>query len=230
MSSVINKLGCAIWAGASVEFVRFNPISIWKRLAEASNNWSKSLPSGHFNAGNDTIHVKREPTVFMAVPTIYAKMLEVREQLPKTLNPTEVMQQSPIRLMVSGSAALPTGIFNRWKDLTGHTILERYGMSEFAMALSNPMEPIEKRLPGFVGLPLPSVEVKIIDEDTGDVIPNETDAAAQSGELCVRGPTVFVEYWNKPHATAESFDFDGFFKTGDVAEYDVQKNSYHILG
>ena len=210
-----------------MEFVRFNPITIWKRLAEASDNWNKSLPSGQFNAGNDTNHVKREPTVFMAVPTIYAKMLEVRELLPETFNPTEVMQQSPIRLMVSGSAALPIGIFNRWKKLTGHTILERYGMSEFAMALSNPMDPIEKRLPGYVGLPLPSVEVKIIDEDTGDVIPA---GSPQSGELCVRGPTVFAEYWNKPHATAESFDFDGFFKTGDVAEFDPVKDSYHILG
>ena len=81
-------------------------------------------------------------------------------------------------------------------------------------------------------MPLPSVEVKIIDEDTAEVIPNQNDTAAtpQSGELCVRGPTVFSEYWQKPHATAEAFDFDGFFKTGDVAEYDPSKKSYHILG
>jgi len=120
----------------------------------------------------------------------------------------------------------------RWKDLTGHTILERYGMSEFAMALSNPLEPVENRLPGFVGVPLPSVEVKIVDEDTGEDIPNQTvvTGSPRSGELCVRGPTVFSEYWQKPHATAESFDFAGFFKTGDVAEYDQSKNSYHILG
>mmetsp|Transcript_22582 Transcript_22582/g.48887 ORF Transcript_22582/g.48887 Transcript_22582/m.48887 type:complete len:220 (+) Transcript_22582:483-1142(+) len=105
-------------------------------------------------------------------------------------------------------------------------------MSEFAMALSNPLEPIEKRLPGFVGTPLPSVEVKIVDEDTGDVIPNQTVATAspQSGELCVRGPNVFSQYWQKPHATAEAFDFNGYFKTGDVAEYVYSKNSYHILG
>jgi len=233
---VINKLGCAIWAGGSVEFVRFHPIRIWERLAEASQRWRRDLPSNKDDASgdasNDIDDVRREPTVFMAVPTIYAKMLEVVPQLPTTLNPSEIMRQSPIRLMVSGSAALPTGIFNRWKDLTGHTILERYGMSEFAMALSNPLEPIEKRLPGYVGLPLPSVEVKIIDEDTGDVIPNQTGSTVspQSGELCVRGPTVFSEYWQKSHATAESFDFDGFFKTGDVAEYDPTCNSYHILG
>ncbi len=97
---------------------------------------------------------------------------------------------------------------------------------------ANPLEPIEKRLPGYVGLPLPSVEVKIIDEDTGDVIPNQTSPSASppNGELCVRGPTVFSEYWRKPHATAEAFDFDGYFRTGDVAEYDPEMDSYHILG
>lgn len=254
-------LGCAIWAGGSVEFVRFNPIKIWERLAEASKRWKRALSGIKEDASinNDIDDVQREPTLFMAVPTIYAKMLEVAPTLPKTLNPSEVMQHSPIRLMVSGSAALPTGIFNRWKALTGHTILERYGMTEFAMALckhkyqpsllallnfktyihllllislANPLEPIVNRLPGYVGTPLPSVTVKIIDEDTGNVIPTEPVATGspQSGELCVRGPTVFQEYWGKPHATAEAFDSDGYFKTGDVAEYDPSVNSYHILG
>ena len=101
-------------------------------------------------------------------------------------------------------------------------------MSEFAMALSNPLE--GERLPGYVGRPLPSVEVKIIDEDTGEPIPKGVTAESRSGELCVRGPTVFSEYWRKPHATAECFSFDGFFKTGDVAEYDAQNDSYEILG
>lgn len=104
-------------------------------------------------------------------------------------------------------------------------------MSEFAMCLSNPLSPIESRLPGYVGMPLPSVEVKIIDEDTGEVIPpTETATPARSGELCVRGPTVFLEYWQQPHATAEAFDFCGFFKTGDVAEYDPINKSYLLLG
>ena len=100
------------------------------------------------------------------------------------------------------------------------------------LRIANPLEPIENRLPGYVGMPLPSVEVKIIDEDTAEVIPNGTDemTTPQSGELCVRGPTVFSEYWQQAHATAEAFDFDGFFKTGDVAEYDPSKKSYHILG
>lgn len=112
---------------------------------------------------------------------------------------------------------------------------------QFAMALSNPLNPVDKRLPGFVGMPLPSVEVKIIDEDTAETISSYSKAhgqtsrpmveeQSQSGELCVKGPTVFIEYWRKPHATAESFDFEGYFKTGDVAEYDNDNKSYHILG
>lgn len=97
---------------------------------------------------------------------------------------------------------------------------------------ANPLEPVEKRLPGYVGTPLPSVEARIVDEDTGDVIPDQTDPATppQSGELCVRGPIVFAEYWRKPRATAEAFDSDGYFRTGDVAEYDPVEGSYHILG
>lgn len=107
-----------------------------------------------------------------------------------------------------------------------------YNIKRVSLLPANPLKPEENRLPGYVGLPLPSVEVKLIDEDTGDVIPNETEAndPPQSGELCVRGPTVFSEYWRKPNATAEAFDSEGFFQTGDIAEYDSSKNSYHILG
>lgn len=101
---VINKLCCAILSGASVEFMRFNPIKVWERLA----------------SNNDNITICREITLFMGVPTIYAKLLEVLPQLP-TLQPADVM--SKIRLVVSGSAALPVSIFNRWKALTGHRVL-----------------------------------------------------------------------------------------------------------
>lgn len=103
-----------------MEFVRFNPIRIWERLAAASRNWGRALNNGNKgdaasgDAKNDDEGARREPTVFMAVPTIYAKMLEVAPNLPGSLQPSEVMRHSPIRLMVSGSAALPTGVFNRW--------------------------------------------------------------------------------------------------------------------
>lgn len=213
---VINKLACAIYAGGSVEFVQFHPIKIWKRLAEASKTRNLKLSAGNYKDKHDE-HEKREPTIFMAVPTVYAKMLEA---LPENVDVKESC--SHLRLMVCGSAALPAGTHRRWKDLTGHTILERYGMTEMCMALSNPLFPEKKRLPGYVGLPLPSVEVKIVSEDTGE--------AAQCGELCVRGPTVFSEYWRNRKATEESFDDEGFFRTGDIAAYDQDVLSYRILG
>lgn len=117
-----------------MEFVKFNPVRLWQRLADASRRWRRSNSSGGGGSGDNELAI-REPTLFMAVPTIYAKMLEVVPQLPPDLDPSEVMRESPIRLMVSGSAALPTGIFNRWKELTGHTILERYGMSEVSLGI-----------------------------------------------------------------------------------------------
>lgn len=221
---IVNKLLCAIWAGGSVEFMKFNPIKLWERLAEASMMHKLKL-TGNFKDKN-VEYEKREPTIFMGVPTIYSKMLEVAQSgFPEHIDAKGSC--SHLRLMVSGSAALPSGIHQRWKELTGHTILERYGMTEFAMALSNPLVPVEKRLAGYVGLPLPSVEVKIVSEQTGETIPKHI---AQSGELCVRGPTVFREYWRKQKATEESFDAEGFFKTGDVAEYNPDLDSYRILG
>ncbi len=219
---IINKLACCIWAGGSVEFVKFDPVKIWKRLAESSRRSEICSTSNE----NIEAYERREPTVFMAVPTVYGRMLEVAEAgLPENIDGEECC--SHLRLMVSGSAALPAGVHRRWKKLTGHTILERYGMTEFAMALSNPLTPVEKRLPGYVGLPLPSVEVKIVSEETGDIIPKQT---AESGELYVKGPTVFQGYWQNEDATRKSFDADGFFKTGDVVEYDLAVDSYRVLG
>ena len=112
-----------------------------------------------------------------------------------------------------GSAALPDSVFKRWQNVGGHTLLERYGMTEIGMALSNPLEPVEARRPGCVGLPLPGVEVRIVE-----------------GELRVRGPAVFREYWGKPEATKSEFDEEGWFKTGDIAAFDESENAYRILG
>mmetsp|Transcript_18235 Transcript_18235/g.26111 ORF Transcript_18235/g.26111 Transcript_18235/m.26111 type:complete len:775 (-) Transcript_18235:1889-4213(-) len=240
---VINKLCCAIWVGASVEFMKFHPIELWKRLAAAQQKQNDN----NGNGSNKNNSYRRPITLFMAVPTVYAKLLETIPSLPSsTISDalSSTLHPSNMRLMVSGSAALPTSILSKWEDVTKHRILERYGMTEFAMALSNPYHPIEERHPGYVGLPLPSVDVKIVDEDTGDTIipdtltktisssPATTTGTTEtlSGELCVKGPTVFIEYYNKPSATASAFDDDGYFRTGDVAEYDPQYNSYQILG
>lgn len=123
--------------------------------------------------------------------------------------------------MVSGSAALPVSTLERWREISGHVLLERYGMTEIGMALSNPLR--GERMPGRVGTPLPGVEVRLID-DSGGVVAGEG-----AGEIIVRGKNVFLEYWNNPEATNEAFMEGGWFKTGDIAERDAQ-GSYRILG
>jgi malonyl-CoA/methylmalonyl-CoA synthetase len=121
--------------------------------------------------------------------------------------------------MVSGSAALPVSTLERWREITGHTLLERYGMTEIGMALSNPYR--GSRVPGSVGTPLPGVDVRLTD-DRGAAVPPGTP-----GEIEVRGPSVFAEYWGKPDATREAFR-DGWFRTGDTAV--VENGIYRILG
>lgn len=164
--------------------------------------------------------------------------------------------QNKIRLMISGSAPLPSTVFKRWHEITGHNLLERYGMTEIGMALSNTLKENEykKRLPGFVGQPLPSVEIRIANPDNGEVLletqgefnkglwSNEDDkqsdmikvrsanASEIVGDLLVKSPSVFQEYWNKPEATKKEFTHDGWFKTGDSVGYDPSLNSFKILG
>ena len=106
--------------------------------------------------------------------------------------------------MVSGSAALPERSFVRWKEITGKTLLERYGMTEIGMALTNPYEPEEARLPRFVGSPFPGVEAAILDEEANEVVRK----AGVEGELLIRSPSMFDRYLNRPEATEESFIAD----------------------
>jgi malonyl-CoA/methylmalonyl-CoA synthetase len=122
--------------------------------------------------------------------------------------------------MVSGSAALPVRTLERWREISGHTLLERYGMTEIGMALGNPLH--GERRPGFVGAPLPGVEVRLVEEDGRAVEPGAP------GEIEVRGPGVFLEYWRRPEATAEAFREGRWFRTGDVAV--AEEGSYRILG
>ena len=122
--------------------------------------------------------------------------------------------------MVSGSAALPVATLERWREITGHTLLERYGMTEVGMALSNPLK--GERRPGHVGPPLPGADVRIVDDEGRPV------ARGAQGEIEVRGPQVFREYWGRPGETAAAFR-DGWFRTGD--EGLVGEGGYHrILG
>lgn len=144
-----------------------------------------------------------------------------------------------LMLMVSGSASLPLPVLERWKEITGHTLLERYGMTEIGMALTNPLHGTRK--PGFVGKPFPGVKVCLAKPNayaatgydvilTGDEYGTKVVKGSEneSGDLLVKGPNVFKEYWNKPKATKEAFTSDGWFKTGDTAEY--RDGAYKILG
>lgn len=153
-------------------------------------------------------------TVFMGVPTLYVRMLAEPNLTPQ--------QAGHMRLFISGSAPLLIETFNEWSVRTGHTILERYGMSETVMLTSNPCSPDARyagqaeRRGGTVGFPLPGVELRVVD-DTGHALPTE-----EIGGIQVRGPNVFKGYWRMPEKTAEEFTSDGFFKTGDVGRVDAQ--------
>jgi malonyl-CoA/methylmalonyl-CoA synthetase len=149
-----------------------------------------------------------EATVFMGVPTLYVRMLAERSLTRE--------QASHMRLFISGSAPLLIETFNEWRERTGQTILERYGMSETIMLTSNPYDPKDgERRGGTVGFALPGVGVRVRDDQGGDV------PAGEIGGIQVRGPNVFKGYWRMPEKTKEEFTADGWFKTGDVGKIDA---------
>jgi acyl-CoA synthetase (AMP-forming)/AMP-acid ligase II len=150
--------------------------------------------------------VERGGTIFMGVPTMYRMLLDHLETRPE-----DAAALGRARLFTAGSAALPVADFERFEALTGHRILERYGMSETLLTLSNPAD--GERRPGSVGLPVPGFEVRIVDEDGQDC------AAGVPGEIWVRGIGLMSEYWRQPEATQAAFR-DGWFMTGDVATRD----------
>ncbi|EMP36269.1 Acyl-CoA synthetase family member 3 [Chelonia mydas] len=243
---VINKLLCPLWVGATcIMLPEFSPQKVWEKFLNP-----------------------RAPriNVFMAVPTIYSRLMEHYEEhfsQPHVQDFVRATCQDNFRLMVSGSAALPVPVLERWKNITGHTLLERYGMTEIGMALSNPLHGV--RVPGSVGTPLPGVEVRIATKSLKREGPSYTIHAqgdecdtkgpqgcgagrfrerrraragrepvlaplragatpeplqvtpgldGKEGELFVKGPAVFREYWNRPEETKEAFTPDGWFKTG----------------
>jgi malonyl-CoA/methylmalonyl-CoA synthetase len=137
------------------------------------------------------------PTLFFGVPTIYVRLLEMDEASARAIG-------QGMRLFVSGSAPLPAHVLEQFRSKFGHTILERYGMSETLMITSNPYE--GERRPGTVGMPLPGVSVRLLDPRA------EAVAEGQTGEIYVKGPSVFPGYWRRE----ETF-VDGYFRTGDLA-------------
>ena len=148
-----------------------------------------------------------EASVFMGVPTLYVRMLH------EAALSREACRH--MRLFVAGSAPLLTETFLEWRERTGHTILERYGMSETVMLTSNPYFAAEgERCAGSVGLPLPGVELRIVDTQ-GCVAPPQ-----EIGGIEVKGPSIFRGYWRAPELTREAFTPDGWFRTGDVGRID----------
>ena len=193
---IINVVSCALWSGATCEMLeRFDPHAVWDHIAGSS------------------------VTLFMAVPTIYVKLIAAWDRASPERRADLSRACAGLRLMVSGSAALPVSTLQRWQEISGHTLLERYGMTEIGMALSNPFR--GERVPGSVGRPLPSVEVQLVGENGEPVVPGTP------GEIEVRGPGVFAEYWGQPDATRAAFR-DGWFRTGDTAV--VENGVYRILG
>jgi malonyl-CoA/methylmalonyl-CoA synthetase len=151
-------------------------------------------------------------TVMMGVPTFYVRLLADK-------NFTKAVCRN-MRLFVSGSAPLLTETFNTFKELTGETILERYGMSETVMLVSNPYK--GARVGGSVGLPLTGVKVRVVDEK------NKPCAVNEIGSIQVKGPNVFKGYWRMPEKTAEEFTADGWFKTGDVGRFGGMANGAKV--
>lgn len=157
-----------------------------------------------------------QATVFMGVPTLYVRLLA-----EAGLN-RDVTRK--MRLFVAGSAPLLIETFVAWQQRTGHTILERYGMSETIMLTSNPYDPkLGERRGGTVGFPLPGVSLRVQD-DAGQSLP-----VGEIGGIQVKGPNVFKGYWRMPEKTKEEFTEDGYFKTGDVGKID-ERGYVSIVG
>ena len=193
---IINVVSCALWSGSSCHFQpKFDEAEIFE-----------VFKSGQIN-------------LFMAVPTIYHKLInywksqsqDEQEQISKAL--------SKFRLMVSGSAALPISTLEEWRKISGQILLERYGMTEMGMAISNPYDGL--RVPGNIGFPLEGMNVRLVNEE------NKLVESGTPGEIQLQGPNIFKEYWGKPEVTKDSF-VEGWFKTGDIAV--ETEGRYRILG
>jgi fatty acid CoA ligase FadD36 len=153
-------------------------------------------------------------TLFFGVPTVWSRVAG-------DLGAAEALR--PARLLVSGSAALPVPVFDRLAELTGHQPIERYGASESLITLSTRAD--GERRAGWVGLPVAGVQTRLLD-DSGDPVPHDGETV---GKLQVRGPMMFDGYLNRPEATAEAFDADGWYRTGDVAVLD-SAGMHRIVG
>lgn len=187
---------CALLSGTPLRWLnQFNPTAVLAQITDAQGP---------------------RASVFMGVPTMYGRLLASPALTPQAT--------ATMRLFVSGSAPLLSAAFDDFAQRTGHTILERYGMSETGMLCANPCRASEgARLPGSVGRPLPGVGVRITD-DADQALPT-----GETGHVQVQGPNVFVGYLGMPDKTAEAFTPDGWFRTGDVGRIDAD-GRVHLVG
>ena len=209
---IINAMSCALWVGATCELLpRFDAERVWSRI------------------------IDRDLTLYMAVPTVYKALIAAWETGTREWQQEASAACSSLRLMVSGSDALPVDTFERWEEISGHRLLERYGMTEIGMALSNPLH--GDRIPGHVGAPTAGrrgqtgrPRSRRLRGDRRAPLRSDNDVGQNSpGELQVKGPGVFREYWRKPDATSEAFTDDGWFFTGDIASMN-EDGVYRIWG
>ena len=169
---IINVMSSALWVGACCSFMpRFDAQKLWALFAEGNVN------------------------LFMAVPTIYFKLIAYWDKSTADEQTKLSNAFQHFRLMVSGSAALPVPVLQKWKKISGHTLLERYGMTEIGMAISNPYD--KERRAGYIGQPLSDVQIRLSNEHS--LVQQE----GISGEIQIKGPNVFKEYWSNPEATAK---------------------------
>lgn len=197
LHGILNVVLCCLWSGARcVMMDGFSARELWRRFE------------------------RKDLTLFMGVPTIYSKLIDLWDDFSVAKRRRMRDCLLGFRLMVSGSAALPVSVLEKWKEISGQVLLERYGMTETGMALSNPYR--GERLPGRVGFAMPGVEVGIFDENGGSL------GVGEQGEIRIRGKGVFLEYWGKPRETESAF-CDGWFKTGDIALLE-RGGSYRMLG
>jgi malonyl-CoA/methylmalonyl-CoA synthetase len=193
---LINACWTPIQAGGCCEMPpRFDATAAWSRLASG------------------------EITVFTAVPTVYHRLIAGWDAAPEATRDAWSAGARRSRLMMCGSAALPAHVLARWQEITEQILLERYGLTEVGMALSNPLH--GTRRPSSVGTPLPGVDVRLVDEHGAPV------ESGSPGEVEVRGPGLFSEYWRRPDLTRAAFR-DDWFRTGDVAV--LENGAYRLLG
>ncbi|HSQ67132.1 MAG TPA: AMP-binding protein, partial [Polyangiaceae bacterium] len=188
----ISLLSC-LGAGATVRMLPgFDASRVWDEMATSS--------------------------VFMAVPTVYKKLFDAFDAADADARARWMQNARGLRLATSGSAALPVTLAERWRSIAGTIPLERFGMTEVGVGLSNPLD--GERRAGTVGLPLRTVETRIVS--------GETNVDAESGELWIRGPSVFSGYFRRDEATSKAFR-DGWFLTGDTVTRD-ERGYFRILG